>query len=275
MNDVYQRIFLVPLGPDFADYFILNLARSIAGDIMKRICFCIGDTNCGKSTITKACENSFGGYIGNFDAHNLIKKEIKSDGASQLRWCLLIRNARIGFSNELSADEIINGGNLKKFSSGGDKLTARLHCSNEISFIPHFVLFVMLNDMNTIEPYDDAVDERLCIFNFKRRFTDIPKTMYDLKKDPNLKHEVETIRFKHAFMRIIVDRYTKFHLQENRTENVPKEIMDGKDIWVGDRDETNIICNFISYFTLTNIEKAKVYNNELENTKVCLYENLM
>ena len=101
--------------------------------------------------------------------------------------------------------------------------------------------------MNKIKPYGDAIDEQLCIFNFKRRFKDTPKTMYDLKKDPNIKYEGQTIRFKHAFMKIIVDRYIKFHWQENKIENLPKEMLDGKDIWVRERDETNIIFNFISY----------------------------
>ena len=55
-------------------------------------------------------------------------------------------------------------------------------------------------------------------------------------------------------MKIIVDRYIK----------LPKEILDGKDIWVGESDETNIIFNFMSYFILTNNEKNKVYNNELQ-----------
>ena len=45
MNSIYDRLFNVPLGPDFADYFVLNLSRGWVGDLVKRICFCLGDTN--------------------------------------------------------------------------------------------------------------------------------------------------------------------------------------------------------------------------------------
>ena len=55
MNSIYDRLFNIPLGPDFADYFLLNLSRGLAGDLVKSICFCLGDTNTGKSTIVKAC----------------------------------------------------------------------------------------------------------------------------------------------------------------------------------------------------------------------------
>jgi len=37
MNSIYDRLFNIPLGPDFADYFLLNLSRGLAGDLVKCI----------------------------------------------------------------------------------------------------------------------------------------------------------------------------------------------------------------------------------------------
>ena len=50
------------------DFLILNLSRAIAGDCTKKICFGLGDKSVGKSTILTACQNTFGDFIGTFNA---------------------------------------------------------------------------------------------------------------------------------------------------------------------------------------------------------------
>ena len=77
MNSNYDRFFNIPLGPDFADY-LLNLSRGLAGDLVKRICFCLGDTNTGKSTLVKACTNAFGKFVGTVNAKNFALKSTVS-----------------------------------------------------------------------------------------------------------------------------------------------------------------------------------------------------
>ena len=52
----------------FIIYLILNLSRAIAGDCTKKICFGLGDKSVGKSTILTACQNTFGDFIGTFNA---------------------------------------------------------------------------------------------------------------------------------------------------------------------------------------------------------------
>ena len=54
----------------------------------------------------------------------------------------------------------------------------------------------MANDQKKIVPLDNAVYTRLTIFNFKRKFVDNPRNIYELKKDNNLEQEIETDRFK-------------------------------------------------------------------------------
>ena len=56
--------------------------------------------------------------------------------------------------------------------------------------------YIMANDLNKIVPLDNAVVDRLTIFNFKRKFVDNPKTIYELKKDENLEQELKTEKFK-------------------------------------------------------------------------------
>ena len=79
MNSVYDRLLNVSLGPDFADYVLLNLSRGLVGDVVKRICFCLGDTNTGKSSFVKACGNAFVKFVRTFNATNFALKESNTD----------------------------------------------------------------------------------------------------------------------------------------------------------------------------------------------------
>ena len=60
MEDVRKRFFTNVLGEEVGNYFIYNLARGLAGDMMKRLLFCLGETDCGKSTLTTALKLSCG-----------------------------------------------------------------------------------------------------------------------------------------------------------------------------------------------------------------------
>ena len=85
IKDVLERFIYNQLGETVGNYFLLNIARGIAGDLMKKYFFGLGDTNAGKSTVVKACISSFGEYIGSFNAENLCFRNTSNDEASQMR----------------------------------------------------------------------------------------------------------------------------------------------------------------------------------------------
>ena len=93
----------------------------------------------------------------------------------------------------------LDGGMLKKLSSGGDPIVARTHCKEEETFVPHFLVDGYANDINDIVPMDDALIERLTIFSFKRQFVDNPSNFLQFKKYPNLDNEIKTPLFKKVF----------------------------------------------------------------------------
>ena len=70
MADIMQRFFHLPLGEDVGNYYLQLLARGLMGDLLKKICFCLGDSNTGKSTITKAVQSSCGAYVGAFNTES-------------------------------------------------------------------------------------------------------------------------------------------------------------------------------------------------------------
>ena len=264
MNDIYQRLFVLPLGTEFSDYYLLNLARGLAGDLVKRCCFGIGSRDTGKSTIGKACMSSFGGYVGSFNAENLALRESKTDESAALRWALLLRYKRLIISQEMKKNITLDGGMLKKLSSGGDPIVARTHCKEEETFVPHFMVYGYANDINDIVPMDDAVIERLTIFSFKRQFVDNPSNILQLKKDPNLDNEIKTPLFKKVFRALFFKRYLKFIVEENKKELVPEIIKKGKEDWVGVENELDLIQKFLLEFEITESTHSFTSNQTID-----------
>ena len=95
------------------DYFLLQLAQALAGDVMKKIMFGIGPANNGKSTFAEACQLSFGDYVGNFNAETLSFRDSNTDEAANMQWVLLLQYKRNIFSNELKNKSDLDGNFIK------------------------------------------------------------------------------------------------------------------------------------------------------------------
>ena len=87
---VQSHIWIVqcPRGPDFANHFLLNLSAGCAGDLVKRICFCLGNTSTCKSTIVKACANTFGKFVGTFNSLSFAPQVIQMKQQMKGGFCL-------------------------------------------------------------------------------------------------------------------------------------------------------------------------------------------
>ena len=262
LYDIKQRLFYNPLGKDVGDYFILNIARGLMGDMMKRVLFGLGTTDCGKTVLTKAIEASLGDYVGSFNAENLLYRKTSNDEAQIMRWALLLRFKRIIISNEMKSTSTINGNMLKKISSGGDSLTGRLHGGNEMSFIPHFLGIMMANDLPPISPYDKAVDNRTRVIHYKKQFTDVVEDEEnELLKDYNLIDEIKTTKFQNAFLMMLIQEYVKY--KEEGEHEEPEDVINGKKEWIAETG--NDIDKFLENFTITNDENDFLPSEEIKH----------
>jgi hypothetical protein len=260
VEDVKQRLFITPLGNDVGNYFILNLARGLAGDMMKRTLFCLGGTNCGKSIATKAVTLSCGDYVGAFNAENLAYRNSSNDEAQIMRWILLLKYKRLIFSNELKSTVEMNGNMIKKCASGGDPMVGRLHGKEEESFTAHFLSILFANDLPKIKPYDDAVDERLRVIPYDKTFVDEPSNDYELKKDYNIEQEMKTLRFQKAIVTMLINRYFQY-LDDNLYID-PKEVIQGKKDWID--MESNYVVTFLKDYEITNDENHYVLSSDVQ-----------
>jgi hypothetical protein len=249
MNDIQRRLFYDPLGVEVGDYFILNLARGLAGDVMKRILFGLGGTNTGKSILTRALIYSCGDYIGSFNAENLAYNKSSCDEAQQMRWVMLLRFCRIIFSNEMKSTCDLNGNMIKKISSGGDTIIGRNHCKSEEEFSVHFLPVCLANDLPNIKPYDDAVKGRVRVISYTKSFVDEPSNEFELKKDEGIDEEIKTLKFKKAFVGLLIREYILF--QQNGLPDEPQAVIQAKVDW-GLGEGTSCIDEFLNDFEITN-----------------------
>jgi len=208
IDSIKQRIFYDALGKEVGDYLILNLARGLAGDMMKRILFGLGVTNSGKSILTTAVTLSCGDYVGSFNAKNLAYRYTSNDEAQIMRWAMLLRFKRIVFSNEMKSTVELNGLMIKKISSGGDTLIGRNHCKAEEEFVAHFLPFCLANDLPNIKPYDDAVDTRVKVVSYTKSYVPEPANEMELQADPEIATEIKTKKFQKAFIGMLIHQYT-------------------------------------------------------------------
>lgn len=196
------------------DYFIEFIATAIFGKKLKNLAFVIGDSNAGKSTLINTIIKSFtSDIIGSFDIRNFLTTKNTDNDASKNRWILLQKNKRLLVSSE-SVHGRLDCEYIKQVASGGkDAITGRLHCGNETSFIPDFMLLTMLNSMPSFDTVDDALKNRLIIFKLEKKYVDIvtnPDT--ELKK----MSEEELYEYKHnpnyidAFRWLIIDAYQNY-----------------------------------------------------------------
>ena len=251
IKSVKERFFYNQLGEEVGNYLIENIARSLAGDRMKKIFFGLGETNAGKSTVVIATNNTFGDYIGSFNGENLCIRNSSGDEAQIMRWSYLLRYKRIIFSNEMKQESVLSGNIMKKVSSGGDALTARVHNGLETPFIPHYNVFCNANDLLEIKPYDSAIHERLNIISYKKKYVDNPTNEYELKKDDKIDEEMKTEKFKETFSFIITEAYLKYCKNGNK-ENIPQSVINCKTEWVGEEAENTAVNKFLESYEITN-----------------------
>ena len=271
MNTIKTRLFHNPLGIELGDYLLLNLARGLSGELMKRFLFGLGGTNGGKSVLTDALKLSCGDYVGIFNAENLAYRQSSADEAAQLRWALLLRFKRLIISNEVKTGDgekeiALNGNMIKKLSSGGDGIVGRSHCKEETEFIPHFLTLCLANDMVKIKPYDDAVNNRLKILKFDKTFVDNPSNEFELKKDENIKDELKTERFQRCFVMLLIEYYADWNdlkQIEGYVETEPEIVKIGKSEWVEDLE--GFLVAFLKDFELTMCETDCVKSSDIED----------
>lgn len=263
IDEIRNKLFTIPFGEEMAIFYLLKLARGLAGDGEKKFLAGIGSSNTGKSVITSALMNTIGGYFGAWNGANLLYKNSSQDEAQRLRWLYLLRHKRIIVSSELQVGGMgIDGNMIKKLSNGKkDPLVARLHCSNELEFKICFLPILFAQDLDRIRPIDDAVVNRIRAIKYEKVYVDEPSNELELKIDRGLDHEVSTMEFRMSFLTLLFDCY-KSWIDCGRSEFEPDCVKHAVKDVIG--TNVSIIDNLKEQYEFTNNPEDYVTSSEIE-----------
>ena len=250
-----KKMFHGPLGKEAGEYQLKLLAIGLFGDNIHHGLFAIGlgFTKSGKSTIAGACLKSCGTYCGTFLGENLkYSKHNGQDEAAKNRWMLKYKDKRMLFSNEINTKVELNGNAIKKCAGRGDRLQGRDHHKSEVDFLPAFMCWIFAQDLPPLNPIDDAVINRVQVFNYPYSFVDRPSNMRERKKDPHFQDEMNTTAFQDAFLHLLIDTYTSLYdVNGNMQELVAPQVCEkAKKDWLPIEEE-GIMPRFLEDYEIT------------------------
>jgi phage/plasmid-associated DNA primase len=198
--------------------------------------------------------------VGTFDGNNFAYRNTSADSASQNRWLMILKNKRIVFSNEIKSTIPLNGNLIKMVSSGGDCLVGRNHCGNETEFYISFLCVLFANDLPKIMPYDDAVNNRVRVISYTKPYVENPNE-YELKIDPNIDAEFDTLDFQRCFLELLIRQYwlgiQGFYKEE------PEEVLQAKENWID--CEVGCIPSFLQEFEITDDVNDYVLSSDIQS----------
>lgn len=227
-----------------SDYLRKGIARALYGDyISKLFYFCVGRSNAGKGVLTDALKAAFCGFVGTFNAGALAYNEKNgADCAKQLSWVFGVKDKRMVISNEVSMNRPFDGNMVKMLASGGDEFDARKNHKDEVKVINRSTMFCFVNDIPTINPYDDGVANRVRCVEYKCVFTDGEITKdFERKADKDIKDAFKrSADYQDALVHVILDAY-----KEVKTDGhlVPDSIKEATKEWSGDSGSVEGLLN--------------------------------
>jgi len=144
----------------------------------------------GKSTLSNILMYVLGDYYG--DVNNTLLTNDSPSADKPRPELLEIIKKRIIISSENAQKQKINTGFVKQIT-GNDRIKARSLYSNDIiTFIPHFKLISLFNDIPDVDnPNDKAFWGRCKCLHFPVKFCDNPQGEFEKKIDKTLKQEIK------------------------------------------------------------------------------------
>ena len=114
-----------------------------------------------------------------------------------------------------------------------------------------------------MKPFDSAINQRLNIISYKKKYVDNPTNEYELKKDNNIDVELKTINFINAFQYIIFESYLNFY-KNGCKENIPEAVKNCKTEWLGSESENTSVNKFLESYEITNNIENFIKSSEID-----------
>lgn len=276
INEVKKKI-LEPILSDETklNYFLHCLSRSLAGYVEDKKWYSwVGFRNCGKSVLTLFLTKSYPGFVGTFNADQLIyNKHGNIDPARAMSWVIPHKDKRLLISNEIKEDDdnetkkfdkiVIRGDLTKKLVSGGkDMIDVRADFGKEhLQITPQFSMILCSNSSPDSNPQNALDTLETILFNSK--FVDDEKLTQKNDafkiKDNTIEDDIRNSDMIDAFTLIILDAF-----KEKRIKT-PAVVVDDTAISKengGQNIDEFLACNFT-----TNKSKDEIYKWHMSEIK--------
>lgn len=261
LDEVHKILFEDPFfeeDAELVEFYKKVLALAIYGKYtLKMFMFVVGLGNSGKGVTVEAMSAAFGAFIGMFNGESMIyNKNNGADAAKRMSWLIDCAFKRMMISNEFQKHAAVDGNILKSITSGGDMIMARKNFQDEGYVINRAMPFSFVNDMPKIEPYDDAVDNRVVCIEYRKVFVadPDPDNKMFVKADPEVKNKFKTNDdYKDALQTIIFMAYQKY-LKDGLM--VPEAAKAAKKEWV--QNENTLEAILSERFEFVKNERAVV-----------------
>ena len=187
--------------------YLKNILSSTLYGLNKRREFYIftGTGANGKSLISDALmKPALGEYYKTMSANYYTKSDHSANCATpelaDKQYC------RALFSSEPEAEEKLQVAKIKSIT-GLENIPARQLYQTGFEYKPAFTPIMLCNDIPEFSKTDKAVNQRVKIIPFKRKFVNNPTLPHERQINYNLVKELDTLEVRQAFIWILIDNY--------------------------------------------------------------------
>ena len=207
-------------------FFLQYCALGLVGEYERRKMFvALGPPRSGKGNATEALIQTFGGYVGAWDACDIQGGTMGTGGrdkALKMDWVGTLRGCRIAVCNEAPEGKTtLHGPTIKSLVSGGDRMVVREIYGKKAPISNRSMLILFANDIPAITPRDEAVDDRIVYARMSTVFVDIPTLPHHRKADPKIKQVFKDPEMQLAF----------FHLMMQTYMELPQHVKNGGEVY--------------------------------------------
>jgi hypothetical protein len=194
-------------------FYKTALARAIYGDYRAKRCYItVGRANCGRGLLTAVIRLAFEGFVGIFNADNLLFNSRSGEGAAKKNsWLVPLAHLRLCISNEIElTGRYMDSNRLKTLCGGGDEIEARQNYVNESVYEMLASFFLLANDVPAIKPADEGLMNRVCVNELRKTYCAAPNHPTEVLEDRTLKDKFSNPEWLSAFFWILADSWTDF-----------------------------------------------------------------
>lgn len=263
-KDIMQFVSSIVSGVVVRDYLLGMLAYNLSGNKYIEQCwFLTGHGRNGKGTLMTLVEQTLrkGKYYHEGDV--AVLTNINKNANSATSAIMALKNKRIAvFSESEDKDETIKVKILKQIV-GRDLIQGReMYAKQNTEFRPTFSLVFLMNDMPKLSKLEGNLLEKLNVIRFPYRFCDKPQGDNEKVIDRSLKNKFEDdVRYRQAFMHILLDYYEMFGFGECKTFIPPEEVQIETKAYFDENNEVGMWLN--EKCIITNNNKDMITPTEL------------